>query len=46
MVTVSVNQRRAALREIRDLLSGVDGGSIDLDTMKAERRAVKFERTD
>jgi DNA-damage-inducible protein J len=44
--TVSIDQRRAAMQEIRDMLSGVDGGSIDLDQMKAERRAVRFERND
>lgn len=40
----SVEQRRAAMQEVRDLLSGVDGDSIDLDQMKADRRATKFER--
>ena len=44
--TVSIEQRRAAMQEIRDLLSDVDGNSIDLDQMKAERRAAKFERID
>lgn len=44
--TVSVEQRRAAMQEIRDLLADVDGNSIDLDQMKAERRAAKFERND
>jgi DNA-damage-inducible protein J len=41
--TASVEQRRAAMQEIRDLLADVDGDGIDLDRMKAERRAVKYE---
>ena len=41
--TASIEQRRAAMQEIRDLLSNVDGSSIDLDKMRAERRAAKFE---
>ena len=41
--TASIEQRRIAMQEIRDLLANVDGGSIDLDKMKAERRAAKFE---
>jgi DNA-damage-inducible protein J len=42
----SVEQRRAAMQEIRDMLAGVDGNNVDLDQMRAERRTVKFERTD
>ncbi|MCL2099887.1 MAG: hypothetical protein FWH24_05590 [Oscillospiraceae bacterium] len=42
----SIEERRAAMQEIRDMLSDVDGDSIDLDQMKAERRAVKFEYND
>ena len=38
----SIEQRRAAMQEIRDLLSTVEGSSVDLDQMKAERRAAKF----
>jgi hypothetical protein len=34
------------MQEIRDLLSDVDGSNIDLDKMKADRRAVKFEYND
>jgi DNA-damage-inducible protein J len=41
-----IEQRRAAMQEIRDLLAGIDGNSIDLDRMKAERRAAKYERAD
>lgn len=44
--TVSVEQRRAAMQEIRDLLADVDGNSIDLDQMKAERQTAKLERND
>ncbi len=42
----NIEQRRAAMQEVRDLLADVDGNSIDLDQMKAERRAAKFERND
>jgi addiction module RelB/DinJ family antitoxin len=42
----SIIERRVAMQEIRDLLSDVDGDSIDLEQMKAERRAAKFERVD
>lgn len=42
----SIEQRRAAMQEIRDLLANVDGDSIDLDQMRAERRAAKYERND
>jgi len=42
----SIEQRRAAMQEIRDLLVGVDGNNIDLDQIKAERRAAKYERVD
>ncbi len=45
-LTGSVEQRRAAMQEVRDLLADVDGNSIDLGQMKAERRAAKFERND
>jgi DNA-damage-inducible protein J len=44
--TRSIEQRRAAMQEIRDLLVDVDGDSIDLDRMKAEKRAAKFECND
>ena len=43
---VSIEQRRAAMQEIRDLLVGVDGSGIDLAQMKAERREAKYERND
>lgn len=42
----SVEQRRAAMQEIRELLADVDGENIDLDQMKAERRAARFECND
>lgn len=44
--TVSVEQRRAAMQEIRDLLADVDENSINLEQIRAERRAAKFERND
>lgn len=42
----NIEQRRAAMQEIRELLADVDGNSIDLDRIKAERRTAKFERND
>ena len=41
-----IEERRAAMQEIRESLSGIDGSSIDLERMRAERRAAKYERTD
>ena len=35
--TASVVQKRAAMQEIRDLLADLDGNSIDLDQMRAEK---------
>ena len=43
---VSTEQRQAAMQEVRDLLAGIDGNSVDLEQMKAERRAAKYERAD
>ena len=43
---VNTEQRRVAMQEIRDLLTGVDGSSVDLNQMKVERRTAKYERTD
>ena len=43
---VNIEQRRAALREVRELLADVDGGKVDLERMRAERRAAKYERAD
>ena len=42
----STEQRRAAMQEVRNLLAGIDGSDIDLDHMRAERRAAKYERAD
>ncbi|GHS92650.1 hypothetical protein AGMMS50276_01030 [Synergistales bacterium] len=44
--TVSAAQRQAAMREIRELLSDVDGSVVDLEQMRAERRSARFERND
>ncbi|MDR1704280.1 MAG: type II toxin-antitoxin system RelB/DinJ family antitoxin [Clostridiales bacterium] len=44
--TGNIERCLAAMQEIRDLLADVDGGSIDLDQIKAERRVAKFERND
>ena len=41
-----LRERQTDMQEIRDLLADVDGSSIDLDQMKAERRAAKFEYND
>jgi DNA-damage-inducible protein J len=43
--TASVHERQTAMREIRNLPADVDGNGIDLDRMRAERRAARFERT-
>jgi len=37
----SIERRRAAMQEIRDLLADLDGNSIDLDQMRAERLSAK-----
>ena len=42
----SPDEKKAAMQEIRDLLASLDGSSIDLDRMSAERRTVKYERPD
>jgi len=42
----NIEQRRAAMQEIRDLLTDVDGSGIDLGQIREERRAAKYERTD
>jgi antitoxin (DNA-binding transcriptional repressor) of toxin-antitoxin stability system len=33
-------------QELRDMLAGIDGNSVDLKQMQAERRAAKYERFD
>jgi len=45
-VRVSIERRQAAIQEIRDLLSDVDGSGIDLSQIREERRIAKYERTD
>jgi len=42
----SANQRQQALQEIRALLSEVDSSDINLEQLRRERRAVKYERPD
>jgi DNA-damage-inducible protein J len=42
----SIEQRRAAMQEIRDLLADIDGSNIDLAQMQEDRRMAKFERND
>jgi len=42
--SASVEKRRAAMQEIRDLLAGIDGDRVDLRQMQAERRAARYER--
>ncbi|MCL1981973.1 MAG: type II toxin-antitoxin system RelB/DinJ family antitoxin [Clostridiales bacterium] len=41
----NIEKRRAAMQEIRELLSGIDGSKIDLAQSRAERRSDKYERT-
>jgi DNA-damage-inducible protein J len=43
---VSVPQRQAAMQEIREMLSDIDGVGIDLNKVREERRTAKFERND
>jgi len=45
-MATNIEQRRAAMQEIRDLLADVDGNNIDLDQMRAERREAKYGRVD
>jgi len=40
------DKKAVAMQKVRDLLSEVDGNSIDLKQLQAERRAAKYERTD
>jgi len=42
----NIEQRQAAMQEVRDLLVGINGDNIDLDQIRAERRAAKYERID
>ena len=42
----SSEEMKASWQELRDMLSGIDGSGIDLERMKAERRARKYERHD
>jgi DNA-damage-inducible protein J len=42
----NTSQRQSAMQEIRDLLADIDGGGIDLDEMREERRTARFERND
>ena len=42
----SVEDRRSAMQEIREMLAGIDVSSIDLSKMKAMRSAAKYERND
>jgi DNA-damage-inducible protein J len=44
--TGSVEQRQAAMQEIRDLLADVDWNGLDLAQMQEDRRMAKFERND
>jgi antitoxin (DNA-binding transcriptional repressor) of toxin-antitoxin stability system len=38
------DDKMIAMKKIRDLLIDVDGNSIDLKQLQAERRAIKYER--
>ena len=37
---------KASWQELRNMLSAIDGSSIDLKQSRAERRAAKYERND
>jgi DNA-damage-inducible protein J len=41
-----IQQRQASMQEVREMLANIDGYSIDLDQIKAERRTARFERND
>ena len=43
---INISQRLASLQEIRDLLSDADVGTTDLGQARADRRTVRYERTD
>jgi addiction module RelB/DinJ family antitoxin len=45
-MTADSARRQAAMQEIREMLSGIDGSRIDLGEMKTERTAARFERDD
>jgi len=42
--TGSPAEMTAAWEEVRALMAGIDGDKIDLDRIRAERRAAKYER--
>ena len=37
-------EKKAAMREFRELMSPIDGSSIDIKELRAERREAKYER--
>ena len=39
-------EKMTAMQRIRDLLTGIDGNSIDYKQLQAERRVAKYERND
>jgi antitoxin (DNA-binding transcriptional repressor) of toxin-antitoxin stability system len=42
----STEEMTASWRSLKEMLSGIDGGEIDLRLLRAERRASKYERDD
>ena len=42
-LSATLEQKEAAMQEIRDLMSEIDGNSIDLKQIRAERRSSKYE---
>jgi len=40
----TIEQRRTAMQEIRELLADVDGNDIDLHQVRDERRSNKYDR--
>jgi len=42
----SQDEMTSAMQEIRELLSDIDGDSIDIEQIRAERRTAKYEHND
>ena len=42
----TAEEMTASWQELKDMLAGIDGNSVDLKQARAERRAAKYERND
>ena len=42
----TIEEKRAAMQRVRDLMAGMDDNNIDSRQIRAERRAKKYERYD